>query len=81
MTSEQSESVVLRRPSARTQKFEPRPTSEPGEIAVLTRNMLRATSGKTEHQTSRERIIAGDLPDWEPLPPGEILGRRPRTRS
>ncbi|GEC05765.1 hypothetical protein SSP24_34200 [Streptomyces spinoverrucosus] len=30
-----------------------------------------------ERATSRVRKIAEGLPDWEPLPPGETLVRRP----
>lgn len=31
----------------------------------------------SEPVTSRLRRIVEELPDWEPLPPGEILVRRP----
>jgi hypothetical protein len=30
-------------------------------------------------QISRNRRIAGDLPDWDPLPPGEIVVARHRA--
>lgn len=30
-----------------------------------------------ERRTSRVRKVAEGLPDWEPLPPGETLVRRP----
>ncbi|MFI9239198.1 hypothetical protein [Streptomyces cinnamoneus] len=30
-----------------------------------------------EQVTSRLRRLVADLPDWEPLPPGEIVVRRP----
>lgn len=35
----------------------------------------------TERVTSRVRKIAEGLPDWEPLPPGETLVRRPGSRT
>jgi hypothetical protein len=48
----------------------------------------QATNGKTlwarqeiepqERVTRRLRQIAEGLPDWDPLPPGEIVVRRPR---
>ncbi|WP_335980685.1 hypothetical protein [Streptomyces sp. CA2R106] len=34
-----------------------------------------------ERVTSRVRKIAEGLPDWEPLPPGETLVRRPGSRT
>ncbi|MER5206602.1 hypothetical protein [Streptomyces sp. NPDC002825] len=33
----------------------------------------------TERATSRLRRLVEGLPDWEPLPPGETLVRRPGT--
>lgn len=30
-------------------------------------------------ELTRNRQLAGDLPDWEPLPPGETLVRRHRS--
>ncbi len=79
MAEDQIEQPVLRRPSAHTSRFQPRPAPET-ENAVLTRNTLRSSSGKADRQTNRERLIAGDLPGWEPLPPGEIAVRRPAFR-
>ncbi|MFF8381430.1 hypothetical protein ACF07V_35570 [Streptomyces sp. NPDC015661] len=34
---------------------------------------------QTERATSRLRRVVEGLPDWEPLPPGETLLRRPGT--
>ncbi|MGW7077260.1 hypothetical protein ACWGH2_18685 [Streptomyces sp. NPDC054871] len=34
-----------------------------------------------ERVTSRLRRIAEELPDWEPLPPGETLVRRPGSSA
>ena len=69
------EPPALRRPSARSAKFTPRDTRPPAAAdAVLQRNVLRsAAGGKGERQTSRRHVIAGDLPAWEPLPPGELF--------
>lgn len=70
--------MALRRPSARGNRFEPRPVDELAEPVVLQRNVLRASSsGSAEQQTSRRHEIAGDLPAWEPLPPGELFLKRP----
>ncbi|MER7585247.1 hypothetical protein [Kitasatospora sp. NPDC097691] len=33
----------------------------------------------TERTTNRLRRLVEGLPDWEPLPPGEITVRRPGT--
>lgn len=67
---------ALRRPSARSNKFTPRELapSRDGDITVLQRNVLRSSAGGTvDRQTARRHVIAGDLPDWEPLPPGELF--------
>ncbi len=68
--------VVVRRPSA-AGRFLPRevvPVADDG--VVVSRNVLGSRAA-TKPQTGRERKIAGGLPDWEPLPPGELLVRRP----
>lgn len=40
----------------------------------------RQSAGASEERvTSRVRRMAEGLPDWEPLPPGEILIRRPSS--
>lgn len=78
MTPAPDDQVVLRRPSARGNRFVPRPVEQAEEPVVLQRNVLRASSsGSAEHQTGRRHVIAGDLPDWEPLPPGELFLKRP----
>ncbi|MGW6059929.1 hypothetical protein [Streptomyces sp. NPDC055189] len=42
-----------------------------------------AATGRTggERVTSRLRKIADELPDWEPLPPGETFVRRPGSSA
>lgn len=74
-----SEDGVLRRPSTRTNKFQPRPVA-PSDV-VLDRNVLRSSVGDVKPQTQRRRELVGDLPDWHPLPPGELDLRRPGSRE
>jgi hypothetical protein len=38
----------------------------------------RPAAPQEEHVTQRMRKRVDGLPDWEPLPPGEIVVRRPR---
>lgn len=82
MTQNQASAKLppLRRPSAHLKHFEPRPAASPKEQpVVLERNVLRSQSrGKGDQQTRRQRIVAGDLPAWEPLPPGELFLSRPQ---
>lgn len=79
MTTDQpgeDQPVVVRRGRA-SQRMRPRPPLEDTGV-VVSRNVLAArATGKP--QTSRERLMAGDLPAWEPLPPGELTVRRPVT--
>jgi hypothetical protein len=37
----------------------------------------RQTGASEERVTSRQRRMAEGLPSWEPLPPGEVVIRRP----
>jgi hypothetical protein len=37
----------------------------------------RQSGASEERVTSRQRRMAEGLPAWEPLPPGEVLIRRP----
>ncbi|MFI6418994.1 hypothetical protein ACIBG6_16525 [Streptomyces sp. NPDC050842] len=36
-------------------------------------------AGPVDRSTGRHRHVVEGLPDWEPLPPGETLVRRPGT--
>jgi hypothetical protein len=36
---------------------------------------------KAEQATKRIRRVVQSLPDWEPMPPGELIVRRPRHES
>lgn len=67
--------VTIRRPTA--DRFRPRPVSAASEQdVVVERNLLRSARRDSKPQTSRERLVVGDLPDWEPQPPGELTVRR-----
>lgn len=64
--------VVIRRGQSAARLL---PVQTVAETTVVSRNVLHARATK-KPETSRERKIAGDLPEWEPLPPGELLVHR-----
>lgn len=65
---------MVQRPGARRRpRFVPKPKREEDASFVERRNLLTATASTAKHQITRERKIAGNLPDWDPLPPSEIL--------
>ena len=68
--------VVVRRGHAATRLLPRAEEPAPGGVVVHRSVLARRSSDKP--QTSRERKIAGDLPDWEPLPPGELVVQRTR---
>ncbi len=68
---------LLRRPSTRSAKFRPRPVPTSTTEVVLDRNVLRPSVADTKPQTQRRHEMVGDLPDWQPMPPGELPLRRP----
>jgi hypothetical protein len=47
------------------------------DTTIVGRDLLKARRPDQKPQTERQRKIAGDLPDWQPLPPGELPVRRP----
>jgi hypothetical protein len=51
------------------------PTPAPGDAALP---WAYQPGRKVERVTDRKRAIVGNLPAWEPLPPGEIQVRRRR---
>jgi len=51
------------------------PTPPPSDAALP---WAYQPARKVDRVTERRRKIIGDLPDWEPLPPGEIQVRRRR---
>lgn len=71
------QTVAVRRPRA-AQRLIPRELPADTGV-VISRNVLRSSVTTAQAQTSRERRIAGDLPEWEPLPPGELFVTRPST--
>jgi hypothetical protein len=70
-SAEESDTVVRR---TRRSPFVP-PSGQADGPAVSRELLSRGAIGKP--QMSRNRKIAGDLPDWDPLPPGEITVLRP----
>lgn len=70
--------VVVRRPRS-AGKFLPRTQPEGGSNdIVIGRSLMTARNRDLKPQTSRERRVAGDLPEWEPIPPGELFVKRGR---
>ena len=68
---------MVQRPSSRRRpRFVPRPKNDDNASFVERRNLLTSVATSAKHQITRERKIAGNLPDWDPLPPGEILINR-----
>lgn len=65
--------VLGRRPGI--ERFLPPP---PDSSAPLRRDVLAAARTDARPQLSRERKIAGTLPDWSPEPPNEVLQVSPR---
>lgn len=69
--------VTIVRRTRSSGRFHTRPTPDTTEV-VVGRDLLKARRPSTGWTTKRERQIAGDLPDWEPLPPGELHVHRPQ---
>lgn len=64
--------VVVQR-TRRTPFLPPAPDEKIPLGAVVTRNWGGAPRRSTKDSgLTRNRVIAGDLPDWAPLPPGEL---------
>jgi hypothetical protein len=72
--SDSTDTVVIRR--ARTNRFLASPPPAPESGVVVGRGFLNSKAGTQKPQISRERKIAGDLPSWDPVPPGEVSVRR-----
>lgn len=66
------ETLVIRRGLSATRLV---PAAPPAETTMISRQVLAPRTTRRP-ETSRERKIAGDLPQWEPLPPGELFVRR-----
>jgi hypothetical protein len=53
--------------------------SSPNGVVSKSRDIwARPAAPQEDHVTQRMRQRVDGLPDWEPLPPGEIIVRRPR---
>lgn len=67
---------TIRRPG-RVRMLPPQePTEDSG--TVISRDLLGSRNRSSRSTLGTNRIIAGNLPDWDPTPPGEILIRRTR---
>jgi hypothetical protein len=63
--------VILTRPTPTT-RFTPSETSL-DDLVPIQRGLLAASSADRKADLGRNRSIAGSLPTWSPLPPGEII--------
>lgn len=61
--------VLGRRPSV--QRFSAPPLDQ--STPLVRRDLLRSGRKPSEPEIGRQRKIAGNLPAWEPTPPGEVL--------
>jgi len=66
---------VVRRVPRSAGRFSGRVVTPQTEDQLVSRAILGGRTGK-KPTISRNHIVAGDLPDWEPLPPGELTVRR-----
>ena len=71
--------TIIRRPR-RTPSFSPAP---PGSGPVIDRKDLLARTRDTtgDPKLSSDRAMAGGLPEWSPLPPNEMIVRRPSSEA
>ena len=71
--------TIIRRPR-RTPSFSPAP---PGSGPVIDRKDLLARTRDTTGapKLSSDRAMAGGLPEWSPLPPNEMIVRRPPSEA
>ena len=71
--------TIIRRPR-RTPSFSPAP---PGSRPVIDRKDLLARTRDTTGgpKLSSDRAMAGGLPEWSPLPPNEMIVRRPPSEA
>ncbi len=70
--------VVIRR--TRTSPFLPPPLPDEEQTPIISRAWAGSRNSGRKAQLTRERKMAGGLPDWEPLPPGELLVKRAKRK-
>jgi hypothetical protein len=68
--------MVRRTNTATRARFTPRKVAEPEGAASDAASIVGAPAPKSERVTDRRRQVAGDLPAWDLLPPGELTVRR-----
>lgn len=73
MTETSASSPIVRR-TQRAPFVPPNPEQADGPAVSRLWSLGARSSGRTE--LPRNRKIAGDLPSWDPTPPGEVLVRR-----
>jgi hypothetical protein len=74
-TTGEAAPVIVRRGGRAAQRLTPRPPAVAAEGVIVGRGLLERRSDR-KPQTARQRKVAGELPEWEPLPPGELVVRR-----
>lgn len=67
--------IVDRRGRAARRLARRESTTAPDQGVIVSRGVL-GSRADGRPQTSRERKVAGDLPSWDLLPPGELHVRR-----
>ncbi|MFT4298207.1 MAG: hypothetical protein QM597_01000 [Aeromicrobium sp.] len=78
-----SQPVVVRRPG-QSPFTPPEPEKASGPTPLVSRDWgtgLRASGRKKDSGLTRNREVAGDLPEWSPTPPGELKVRRATSAS
>lgn len=74
-----SEISINRRTASRV-FLPPRLESEDEQSPIISRAWIGQGAKNAKKQLSGERKTAGDLPDWDPLPPGELVVVRGKKR-
>ncbi len=70
-----SEGPIIRR--TRTSPFLPPPVAEENDAPIISRAWaIGQVSNPGKRQLTKQRKMAGGLPSWDPLPPGELVVKR-----
>lgn len=81
-SSDANDGVVVVQRTRRAPFAPPTFDEQPSIGTVVTRNWGGTRRTKKDSGLTRNRVIAGDLPDWAPLPPGELqVDRNAGTQS